>query len=215
MRKLQLGKVDEWRSMPTQDTIRERPILMSAPMVRAILAGRKTQTRRVLRKQPIDIIPCPNPKRPDGKTWITLETRNPNHGRIIGCRFGVPGDRLWVRESFSYYHDLDGLHPVYMADTQDHGGNPPPHDKWHPSIHMPRWASRITLEVTAVRVERLQDIRTQDIIAEGILEDEHYLGAANRYRHPFQELWDAINAKRGYGWESNPYVWVVSFKRVL
>lgn len=85
---------------------------------------------------------------------------------------------------------------------------------WSPSIHMPRWASRINLEAVSVRVERIQGIRTRDIIAEGVCEDESYLGSANRFRHPFIALWDSINEQRGFGWDKNPWVWCVEFKRI-
>jgi len=91
--------------------------------------------------------------------------------------------------------------------------------KWRPSIHMPRWASRITLEVTAVRVERVQNITPEDCQAEGVRCEQHYEGIGNpcdevRLLHAFQDLWNSINAKRGFGWDANPWVWVVGFKRL-
>jgi hypothetical protein len=231
--------------------MKERPIPFSGEMVRAILEGRKTQTRRVLRKQPLDILPMKIPN-----AWVTLQTRDPNHGQHIRCRFGVPGDQLWVRETWKIASFMEG-EPVefqYKADGAmaeenlcsdnweyedwyervciqstdqlekmacpkdedgiyhwETGKSPLP---WRPSIFMPRWASRIQLEIVNIRVERVQEIKTKDIIAEGVRPDEHYLGSANRYRHAFDYLWDSLNSKRGFGWDVNPYVWVIEFKRV-
>ena len=130
------------------------------------------------------------------------------------CPYGVPGDRLWVRETFysngmckntmscHYRATYNGL---FTPDTVPW--------KWTPSIFMPRWASRITLEITGVRVERVQDISEEDARAEGI-PDEYRAGHRIYYRPRFKTLWDSINAKRGFGWDSNPWVWVVEFKRV-
>ena len=180
----------------------DRPILFSAPMVRAILAGTKTQTRRVLR---------------DGTWW------NPKHGVIrmapaglactgfapVACPYGQPGDRLWVREAWAVPHRYDHLGPsnipvvgvrAHYAATEDRGGL-----RWRPSIHMCRWASRIALEIVSVRVERLQDISVEDCRAEG--------GA---YTSPldvrawYRALWESINGPGS--WEANPWVWVVEFR---
>lgn len=208
--------------------MKERPIIFSSEMVKAILDGRKTQTRRVLRKQPIDILPmnCPD-------MWVTLQTRDPNHGEVIGCRYGIPGDRLWVRETFLPDPPIDG----WDGDFEWNGcGRPisgvPAHYRkpehclfaaswrgtpltWRPSIFMPRWASRITLEITGVRVERVQEISEADAIAEGttpscVGDDLDYL----KYRAGYMTLWDTINAERGFPWKSNPWVWVIEFKNV-
>jgi len=178
--------------------MKERPILFSGEMVRAILAGRKTQTRRVLRYQPLDILPM---KIPDA--WVTLDTREPEaHGKMIRCRHGVPGDRLWVRETFRI-GDMDSI--FYRADEDWNN-----EDVWRPSIFMPRWASRITLEVTRVRVEHLNDISEADVYAEGMTRPTF---AIDTCFDEYRELWDKINGQRA-PWDSNPWVWVVEFKRV-
>jgi hypothetical protein len=162
----------------------ERPILFSGEMVRAILEGRKTQTRRVIKPQ------------------LRINYK---------CPYGQPGDRLWVRETWQCFkpNTEEIINPntvniralAYRATNEWRG-------KWRPSIHMPRWASRITLEITAVRVERLQDIGEVDAMREGDPTCE------NTHIDWFRALWDSINAKRGYSWESNPWVWVVEFQRI-
>ena len=206
--------------------MKERPILFSGPMVNAILDGRKTQTRRILRKQPIDIMPM---KVPD--EWVTLQTRNPNRGRVVVCRYGVPGDRLWVRENLRHHptgsptrYAADGCPVMRDGESADWVFN----ERHVPSIHMPRWASRITLEITGVRVARVQDISEADARAEGcggyvggegpvpesaLAVEPGYLHP-NFYREGFAYVWDSINAKRGFGWDANPFVWVLTFKKV-
>ena len=149
----------------------ERPILFSAPMVRALLAGTKTQTRRALRIQPLDVLPMNGEH--TGREWVGLMQREPEpKGVAFRCKFGVPGDRLWVRETTAEFIDYDyidgrevelGRDIVYRADGEDQKR----HSKWRPSIHMPRERSRITLEIVSVRVERLQDISEADADAEG------------------------------------------------
>lgn len=182
----------------------DRPILFSGPMVRAILEGRKTQTRRVIRPQP-----------PPGVSWSLYTPADIQEWRVwpgkwalggncglghmereVRPAFGDVGDRLWVRESFSLDKKRDNA-VAYKADDQHHFG------RWQPSIHMPRWVSRITLEVTAIRAERLVEISQQDAISEG-----------RESKHSFVELWDALNSKRGYGAATNPWLWVITFKRV-
>jgi len=191
----------------------DRPILFSGAMVRAILEDRKTQTRRVVKPQPISS---------DGGDvfwwketvgWASSVHKNPEM-MIPYSPYGQPGDRLWVRET---YCSLD-RECVYRADGDK------PHaliGKWTPSIFMPRWASRLTLEVTEVRVERVQEISDDDCEAEGIEQRWTCLNpGAGSYAHEncvhddFRALWDSINAKRGFGWEQNPWVWAVSFRRV-
>ncbi len=194
-------------------TMKEHPILFNAEMVRAILDGRKTQTRRCVK----------NPEIMDG---LMLEGEEGEW-----CPYGKPGDRLWVRETWTknyrptlrgerfLRHDpRDGCGIIYRADgiriDREYG------EKWKPSIFMPRWASRILLEVTDVRVERVQEIREKDSFAEGCHPDRMHYGPCNNDHCPctcrgaFARLWDSINAKRGFGWESDPWVWVVSFRRV-
>jgi len=215
----------------------ERPILFSGPMVRAILEGRKTQTRRVLRV----------PDHPAVLRWsVDSEHRAVAiahseqvldqyittfpHGRVP-CRYGVPGDRLWVRETWADVRKLGldrDLFPVGAAWKADHDADALRIAKeygarWRPSIHMPRWASRLTLLVEAVRVERLQDISEADAKAEGVqwpdCDDFEpvYLGSLCMYSGParvaFKRLWDSINAKT-HPWDSNPWVWVITFRRV-
>lgn len=200
----------------------ERPILFSAPMVRAILEGRKTQTRRIIKPQPAGQIflkyGC----------WNSVDQLEP-----WTCPYGQPGDRLWVRESWCPgrpgYVNGDGKpygvlpferswpipkeHPegivVRYAATWNNGDQGDEVPPMRPSIHMPRWASRITLGITDVRVQRLQDIQEADALAEGIKVEVRELGALD----PFKRLWDSINAKRA-PWESNPWVWCLAFKRV-
>ncbi len=204
--------------------MKERPILMSAPMVRAILrdTDTKTQTRRVIK--PRLVCECEQPDwRPSRIDWIgyKYEGRDgwfchkcgsglraidewSSHG--ILCPYGQPGDRLWVRETWR--QDAKGGELAhYKADENGRGywiG------KWHPSIFMPRWASRITLEIVSVRVERLQDISFDDALAEGM---EHSIIMHNPIDDLFVPLWDSINYKK-HPWESNPWVWVIEFKRL-
>ncbi|HZP87542.1 MAG TPA: hypothetical protein VFB54_12040 [Burkholderiales bacterium] len=216
-----------------------RPILMSAPMVRALLAGTKSQTRRALKYQPIDIIPMP--KAPD-REWVILEQREPEpKGKLIRCRFGVPGDLLWVRESWQHapqkycscpqpseaspcddWSEGTGCQSnrgevIYAAD----GVTAP---RWRPSIHMPRRVSRLTLTITSVRVERLQDISEADAKAEGIERCEGEdgwklygpLGRAIKCldaRSSYRSLWEEINGKGS--WAANPWVWVIAFRPEL
>ncbi len=187
-----------------------KPVLFSGEMVRAILDGRKTQTRRIIKPQPAD---------DEGNVWV---------GRILGPemyepeaydRYGeaypgkpiygiydeygewgikcpyTPDDTLWVRETWATPGNYDHIKPSLLGEA------------------MPRWASRITLRVTAVRVERVQDISHEDALAEGSAPDAPYnnYGTGSKYRDTFAQLWDLINEKRGYGWNDNPWVWVIEF----
>lgn len=201
--------------------MKEFPILFSAPMVRAILEGRKTQTRRVITEQPLrpEVAPhCEN----GWWMWRVWTPENTAHGMPsvrIGdrrCPYGVAGDRLWVRETFHWSQAvLPGKPrrpPMYRADGE--AGVP----KWTPAIHMPRAACRLELEVTGVRVERLQEISANDAKAEGIDEEDfgpppESEGFEFDYRAGYQQLWDSLNEKRGFGWSTNPWCWVVEFKR--
>ncbi len=177
-------------------TPKERPIVFSGPSVQAILEGHKTQTRRVCKPQPDNVAW-------DGEQWY-LEVFEPKY-RQVYCPYGVPGDRLWVRETFQYHC---GDRYGYRADGFRENDLWP----WLPSVHMPRCASRITLEVTDIWVERLQEISYDDAIAEGVVEDAH--GVRSECPQWFAELWNELNAKRGYPWESNPWVWAISFRRI-
>lgn len=220
---------------------RERPILFSGPMVRAIIDGRKTVTRRVVTsRHPISFVGARGEEH-DPACWgyafdgprqhgymvlaRGLDERF-NHGRVsISCPYGVPGDRLYVREGFApvdanghkcspceasfvvlpdgaqVYRDGQRVDPLpeYAQGVLDG-------IKWRPSIHMPRWASRILLEVIDVRVERLHAITEQDAIAEGVSE-------VGFPRVSFAALWDSINEERA-SWASNPWVWRVEFRRL-
>lgn len=218
-----------------------RPIIFNSEMVRAILEGRKTQTRRVIKPQPIDILPMPNPRKPSGRGWVTLDKKGENfdnHGSIIKCPYGFPGDRLWVREKFiiTRYKNIADTESL-VADVMFKAGHSEmsfevSKDNFHstkagkgthasPPIHMPRWASRITLEITDVRVERLHEITVGDLIAEGIikLENAHIETypldlIVNRSEHYtiWSKVWDSIYAKRGYPFSDNPWVWVVELE---
>lgn len=191
--------------MTTMSTdIKERPILFSGEMVRAILDERKTQTRRVLKNTPSDA--RLDSIRSDGAE--AGFSTNEKVLSLVRCPYGVPGDRLWVRESFMLTTPET---PLYKASY-----GPGKHvSPWAPSIHMPRWASRITLEITRVRVERVQQISEADALAEGVspsrrdFDGDIYDFSA---RDNFRSLWVTINGKRA-PWVSNPWVWVLELKR--
>lgn len=206
----------------------ERPILFSAPMVRAILAGTKTQTRRVVKWRGVDAglnlqFSGLRAIQDRGGLWaLESNTRTSRETRcdLTPCPYGQPGDRLWVRETWAPNEGTAGGH-LYRAD---HGGAHGHHridlrtgvwthsvSRWRPSIHMPRAASRITLEITNVRVERLQMIGVRDAIAEGIPAGgpENPDGIEVR---DFRDLWLSINGAGS--WEADPWVWIVEFQRV-
>ena len=188
---------------------RERPILFSGPMVRALLAGTKTQTRRLVKGNAPVSTPCP---------------------------YGSPDDRLWVRETFAYsIKDPDAFESVERPHSPNawdvvpregavgeewvqhdgEGGQAWSAPRWLPGIFMPRWGSRITLEVTDVRVEQLQKISEEDAQAEGVagLVEKRAYKAGNPWRDAFAVLWDKINGKRA-PWAENPWVWAISFRRL-
>lgn len=217
-------------------------------MVRAILEGRKTQTRRVAK--------------PFGDNVRVIEGVPKGYlpgcpkGFVIDCPYGVPGDRLWVKETWRPETDWIGEKMLatsadirFAADGEDgqqrwcdipesqrqtatamlsRAVDGADGRKWHPSIFMPRWASRIALEIVKVRVERVQDISEPDAKAEGIsvlplqsdsdpsawYQSEPGVNQARNARSSYRMLWDSINAKRGFGWDKNPWVWVVEFRRV-
>lgn len=222
--------------------MKERPILFSGSMVRAILDGTKTQTRRIVKPQPTGNAPGVYADLYNhGPQWaFWLPDNRMTEPRTWPCPFGVPGDRLWVRERTwerpertprMMREGADTWAPrEYDADLDD--GDREQFREWgwrsRPSIHMPRAASRIILEVVSVRVERLQAITDEDAKAEGVgslgmvvpMEATNLDGSISRgTAHIFNPvtkfaiLWDRINGKRA-SWESNPYVWVVEFKKV-
>lgn len=212
--------------------MKELPILFKAPMVRAILDGRKTQTRRVVKPQPEyrenECLP--------GHYGTWFHGWNLDHKHVIPsdywkhCPYGQPGDRLWVRETHAIvprtaYAMSAGVQQVLRPDD-DHdaavfreGWELSRPGRWRPSIHMPRWASRITLEITDVRVERLQDVSAKDAKAEGCQPPDlptEIAGVAGDYvadeRTSFAILWNRINGAGS--WDANPWVWVVEFRQV-
>ncbi len=182
----------------------ERPILFSGPMVRAILDGRKTQTRRVVRPQtdPLEMAMIADS--------ITYWSLNYMRKRPYGKR----GDLLWVRETWAPTPGDWAVYPcpaIWRAGFE-HG--PPPTNRpfrWRPSIHMPKKFCRLWLRVKDVRVERLQEITIEAAQAEGV-EPDGEEGDSRRWRGGFRDLWDSINLKRGLGWASDPWVWVVEFE---
>ena len=198
--------------------MKERPILFSGAMVRSLLAGSKTQTRRAVKLQvQHDDSWVGGWKIVHKRVTQALLTFNQLGGKPLGsdaaiCPYGQPGDRLWVRETFC---DLDDGEFEYRADGECDPNVVP---RWTPSIHMPRAASRILLEIVSVRVERLQDISEKDARAEGVtIEDRHLAGyCAGQFLPPsiraYRDLWDSINGAGS--WDANPWVWVVEFKRV-
>lgn len=230
--------------------IKERPILFTADMVRAILDGRKTQTRRIIGSPSSFCCDCNRdvgvPK--DGLVlWTDPATGYPRDindprwlwqpaglydqccgcdGPFWKCPFGVSGDRLYVRECCSISSEtmpiggsIKNREPDWRAWYRADNDRPTwAETKWRPSIHMPRWASRILLEVTDVRVERVREITYPDVLADfcpdGITAERMLATFTGRKFQTewCQQFWDSINASRGYGWAANPWVWVVSFK---
>lgn len=191
--------------------MKERPILFSTEMVRAILEGRKTQTRRIIKPQPPrwrwEIYKWDDRCVDIGNTAASPYYVIPKHG--------APGDHLWVRETWATHPHNDDKKPSDLPKNGTHvfykeTGNNADHIKWRPSIFMPRWASRITLEIENVRVERVQEITHEDAVAEGCYEKD---GKA-RGRLGFSHLWDSINNAEGKRWKDNPWVWVVEFRKV-
>lgn len=215
--------------------MKERPILFSAPMVRAILRGRKTQTRRMIKPRKgltlKDLI-AGGEQTPHANGTTYSATREM---LATDCPYGVPSDRLWVKETHAIvprtaYAMSDGVHQtlrpddshdaaVYAADWERSKPG-----RWRPSIHMPRWASRITLEITNVRAERLNKCSAADAAAEGLIklpasgryvveQGDQYFGAASHDpREVYAWLWEHINGEGS--WASNPWVWVIEFKRL-
>lgn len=203
--------------------MKEHPIIFSGEMVKAILECRKTQTRRVIKPQPT------MPKS-DCKVYVDRYNKSdrwafwlPNNRmtepRTWHCPNGQISDRLWVRETFSN-HPIDGYYYKAtdpLTDSIEYGCC------WKPSIHMPRAASRIALEIINIRVERVQEITDTDAKAEGIeiwmeAQGEKTFNLRNQRlslkQLAFSYLWDSINAKRGFGWDKNPWIWVIEFKKI-
>lgn len=197
----------------------ERPILFSAPMVRALLAGTKTQTRRVVKPQFAS-------KADIGHHGLGQPFIRRHEGKNTDCPYGQPGDRLWVKEKTVKVEPNGWVGPVFAesnagrralewgygeSDDPDHI---PPHAiKFRPSLFMTRAMSRLTLEITGVRVERLQDISVADAMAEGVVECAPHLRGLEpcmEWSYAYEDLWTDINGAGS--WDSNPWVWVVEFK---
>jgi hypothetical protein len=213
--------------------MKDKPILFSAPMVRAILAGTKTQTRRVIKPQPVEFELM---KSCAGIPQLLIDR----------CPYGASGTKLWVRETFAQIYNNDGCvhsepydtikcseckdcHIEYRSDTDNKHPGEWPDDfdadaecpKWKPSIFMPRWASRITLEIVNIRVERLQNISEEDAKAEGITVEAGHMfkpfgdnGETKPYTHKqaYSALWDSINGESA--WNKNPFCWVIEFVKI-
>jgi len=198
--------------------MKERPIIFNSEMVKAILDGRKTETRRPVKidSPTLEFDTCNPP-------WPTCADKYGEFGRVP-CPWGKPGDRIWVRETWAEKVQNIGVEDIdfelhcekfgryfYKADDCKIFFN----IKWKPSIHMPRWASRITLEITDVRVERVQEISDEDAEKEGCcikLEPHEF---PNRIVAPrFKELWNSIYTKKGLDWDDNPWVWVIEYRRL-
>ncbi len=210
--------------------VRARPILFSGEMVRAILRGEKTQTRRIIKPQPEHGVErCWY----TGSGWAFGAKDGACTCSEVPCRF-IAGDLLWVRETWleldrDHWHDYRKRRAdlidcsgrprrnscAYRADTDADGDEIRKEYgyKWTPSIHMPRWASRITLEITDVRVQRLHDIKEPDAIAEGCKGRSYRDGRGYESAgHAFSLLWESINGPGS--WESNPFVWAITFKKL-
>lgn len=188
--------------------MKERPILFSGEMVRAILDGRKTQTRRVIKPQPLWI----------GDPSVPFKTPDADPEGVIKCPYGKPGDRLWVRESF--YECVNNNDRIRYAADGPAPTKPDRKYKKRPSIFLSRNESRITLEVVNVRVERVQNIGEEDAKAEGVERHEddgvtYYGPLDNGHACPvyeFKRVWQSINGLDS--WDANPWVWVVEFRRL-
>ncbi|EDW0465901.1 hypothetical protein JS41_000577 [Salmonella enterica subsp. enterica serovar Victoria] len=213
--------------------MKERGMIFNGEMVRAILDGRKTQTRRIMKLQPeilgsgLRYITESRKQNEVGKYFWCISDALGMRARsaVFACPFGDVGDRIWVRETYRVHsRATDVATLVYRASVrnswteQTHRvpvavcNKPATPEKWTPSIHMPRWASRILLEITDVRVERLRDLSEEDAKSEGITPSAGGVLPGWGYRINFRDLWMDI-----YGtdnWEANPWVWVIEFKRV-
>jgi hypothetical protein len=212
--------------------MKSRPILFSAPMVRALLAGSKTQTRRVVKPQPLS--GADSVIRPFADQRLHYAADDPHdieQGRLVlgevpPCPYGQPGERLWVREAWRSGKLTDQFPPRDMIPHRvwyEADGAAPEacNGKSRRAFHMPRWACRITLEITDVRVERLKSISREDAAAEGIDTDGEVFEEGGRYESAggipaevwtYARLWESINGAGS--WEANPWVWCVSFKQI-
>ena len=199
--------------------ITERGMIFNAEMVRALLDGRKTQTRRPIKWKQTRFTEIG--EREDGSKWPWSEDAEHACDFWHPCPFGAVGDRIWVREAFRVHsRATDVATLVYKASERNSWteqtrrvpvavcNKPATPEKWTPSLHMPRWASRILLEITGVRVERLRSMSQDDARAEGVIAASGPMEAGLAFR----ELWDSIYGEES--WKANPWVWVIEFKRV-
>lgn len=212
--------------------MRERGILMRAEGVWGILDGKKTHTRRVIKPQPSGVWGKPPVWVDSDGYYHSGEGSHLSTKSDMKCPYGVPGDRLWVRETLVKFH-RDPPTAQYKATATAvpykdgaEGSDPLGRALWQwkrdtlPSIHMPKWASRITLEIKDVRVERVQDIRPEEIKLEGASYKKYLNESASTTSKGFGTLmdlilmWNSINEKRGFGWDVNPCVWVVVFEKI-
>lgn len=200
--------------------MKERPIIFKPEMVRAILEGRKTQTRRVVQPQPAKWATTYNESIGGNHFWCEKPTDDdsmghwPSYEKGLRCPYGQVGERLWVREAFM----AESHRPVHCRadgwgyeDDSTYG--------WTSPLFMPRWASRLVLEITSIRVERVQDISEEDAKAEGVTVHLDAVAAAGMAkdtpsRMEFWHLWNSIHGKDGHDWDANPWVWVVGFQRL-
>lgn len=196
--------------------MKERGMIFNGEMVRALLDGRKTQTRRPIKWKQTRFTEIG--EREDGSKWPWSEDVEHACDFWHPCPFGAVGDRIWVRETWARYNIDQNSHDIaYRATTPQDW---PEEGRWRPSIHMPRWASRILLEITDVRVERLNAISQEDAQAEGLeltgwrptYSDPDSGGEALTPYDNFAQLWESIYGEES--WKANPWVWVIEFKRV-
>ncbi|SVQ47033.1 hypothetical protein BANRA_01305 [Klebsiella pneumoniae] len=194
-------------------------MIFNAEMVRALLDGRKTQTRRPIKWKQTRFTEIG--EREDGSKWPWSEDAEHACDFWHPCPFGAVGDRIWVREAFRVHsRATDVATLVYKASERNSWteqtrrvpvavcNKPATPEKWTPSLHMPRWASRIMLEITGVRVERLRSMSQDDARAEGVIAASGPMEAGLAFR----ELWDSIYGEES--WKANPWVWVIKFKRI-
>lgn len=204
--------------------MKERPVIFNGEMVRAILDGRKTQTRRSISDRHLHLIDVASQVGECYPLESGIDHANSQSYYREHCPFGKVSDRLWVRETWTP-ESIDAEDGNYSPDYRAMANGQPLDGRWTPSIHMPRWASRITLEITGVRVERLQDISEADAINEGIDADsldesqdkydciaDHNMTGRPTARGHFSDLWQSIYGAEN--WRANPWVWVIEFRRV-
>lgn len=203
--------------------MKERGMIFNGEMVRAILDGRKTQTRRIVKGTDGAVKFCKEWDINGEEIFVVLGEKdhtgmNPVLG-TISCPFGAVGDRIWVRETWAP-ESIDAEDGSYSPDYRATANGQPLDGRWTPAIHMPRWASRILLEITDVRVERLNSISQEDAQAEGMeltgwrptYSDPDSGGEAWTPYDNFAQLWESIYGEES--WKANPWVWVIEFKRV-